>query len=565
MVIRRKTLTRPSFSSLRSLEPWDAIVVGSGATGGTAARALTKRGLKVLLLEAGAPVTARDYGSFFTNGVRQLYRHFVTKRQHVQESHPTYWNTNPDFFVDDVDNPYSTPENMPFRWIRGRRLGGRTLTWDAVMVRFSDYEFKAARYDGYGPEWPITHADLDPYYSDLEQLFGVHGSREGLAQLPDGNFLSARPLTPAETIFKQRVEKHFRDRKVIASRGVHGGRTPRPGEPYPKISSPATTLAAALATGRLTVRTNTIVSRLLVSADGTRASSVEVIDTETHVIAEIKARVIFLCASTIESLRILMNSRSNRHPEGIGGSSGLLGRCIMDHSAGNVYFTMPDAPHDGKKYDLFGSDSIMIPRYTNLGAQEESHLRGFGIWGGIQRLPVPSFLHKNPNVAFGFLCARSETLPHEDNRVTLHPTLKDAWGVPAAHIVCEWKPRDREVAEAGRRAVHEIVEVAGGKVADLTEIFHMPFVSGHIKGMQEEWRLSTPGMFAHEVGGARMGTDPKSSVVDPYCRVWDVSNVFVTDGACWPTCGWQNPTLTQMAITARACDHAVSELQRGDL
>lgn len=549
----------------RAREVWDAIVVGSGATGGTAARQLTAKGLRVLVLEAGPPVYDGDYGTFFTNGTKQLYRHFVTKRQLVQEAHPTYWNTNPDFFVDDVDNPYTTPDKMPFRWIRGRRVGGRTLVWDAVTVRMSDFELKAAEADGWGPAWPITHADLAPYYSDLERMLGVHGSREGLAQLPDGEFIEARPMTPAERLFKQRVERAFGERKVIPSRGVRAGRSPEPGSAYSLMSSPATTLAQAMRTGKLTLRSNAIVARVLVDADKRRATGVEVIDAVSNRTEELHARIVVLCASTIESVRILMNSRSNAFPDGIGASSGALGRYLMDHSAGNVYFTMPDAPHDGTRYDLLGSDSVMIPRWTNLGAQKERHLRGFGVWGGIQRLPVPAFLHKDPDVAFGFLCARSETLPHEDNRITLDGELRDKWGIPAVRIACEWKPRDREIAEAGRLAVHEIVEAAGGKVADLTEIFHMPFVSGHIKKMQKEWRLSTPGMFVHEVGGARMGAEPDGSVVDAECRVWDVPNVLVADGACWPTCGWQNPTLTEMAICARACDRAASALERGDL
>jgi choline dehydrogenase-like flavoprotein len=542
---------------------WDAIVVGSGATGGVAARQLTEAGLHVLLLEAGTPVQGRaDHGSFFSNAPRALYRHLVSHRQQVQKCHPTYWSTNPDFFVDDRDNPYTTPEGKPFRWIRARRVGGRTLTWDAVTPRFSDFEFKAASRDGLGPDWPITHADLAPYYADLERFLGVYGSREGLAQLPDGDFVGARPMTPAECVFKERLEGRFHDRKVIISRGIHAGRSPGKGEQHSRISSTATTLAAAERTGRLTLRTNAVVSRVLVEPDGLRATGVEFVDTETKKTEEARARVVFLCASTIESLRILMNSRGREYPEGIGASSGVLGHYLMDHSAGNIYFTMPDVPDDGAKYELSGSDSIMIPRYQNLGTKREAYFRGFGVWGGIQRLPVPSFLRKKRSVAFGFVCARSETLPHFDNRVELEPTLCDAWGIPAAHIVCEWQERDLALAESARRETQEMVEAAGAKIATVTELFHTPFVSGFIRSMQKEWTLSTPGMFVHEVGGARMGTDPKSSVVDRFCRCWDVKNLFVTDGACWPTSGWQNPTLTEMAITARACAYAARELKQ---
>ena len=539
-------------------EPWDAVVVGSGATGGVAAKQLTEAGLRVLLLEAGSPVGGTsEHGSFVGNASRALYRHLVSGRQEVQKCHPTYWSSNPDFFVDDMDNPYTAPEEQPFRWIRCRRVGGRTLVWDAVTPRFSDFEFKAASRDGIGPDWPICHADLAPHYADLERFLGVHGSNEGLPQLPDGAFTGVRAMTPGESVFKERLESRFRDRRVIISRGINAGRVPEKGEQHSRISSTATTLFAAQMTGRLTLRTHAVVARVILEPDGSRASGVEVIDTETGVTEEVRAKRIFLCASTIETLRILMNSRSRHHPEGIGGSSGVLGRYLMDHSAGNVYFHMPEVADGGNAYELSGCSSIMIPRYQNLGNKREAYTRGFGVWGAIQRLPVPSFLRRQRSVAFGFLCARSETLPHRDNRAELHPTLKDAWGIPAAHITVEWKQGDIDLATSARFETEEMVEAAGGKIASVTDIFHTPFVGGFIDSMQKEWKLSTPGMFVHEVGGARMGADPKSSVVDPFCRCWDVPNVFVTDGACWPTSGWQNPTLTQMAITARACAHAV--------
>lgn len=545
---------------------WDAIVVGAGATGGMAAQRLSARGLSVLVLEAGPQVSARRaYGTLATNLSRQMYRHYVTRRQSVQERHATYWTTNPDFFVDDVDHPYTTPPEQPFRWIRGRQVGGRTLTWDGVTPRFSDYEFQAARQDGHGPDWPIRHADLDPYYSEIEELFGVHGSRDGLKQLPDGAFREARPLTPAEQVFKRRVEGKFPGRHVLASRGICAGRRPGSGDRHSRLSSQATSLERALQTGRVTVRPLSIVSKISLRPDGSGARGVEFIDGETRAVEEVLGRVVFLCASTIETLRILMSSEDAAHPGGLGASSGVLGRYLMDHLASNVYFHLPDVPSSGGTYDLRGSDSILIPRYQNLGQQDAGHLRGFGFWGGIQRIGLPAFLQKKPGEAFGFLCARSEALPHFDNRVTLNAEVRDQWGLRVPHIACGWRPEDLQIGDAARSGAIEMIEAAGGRVADLTDLVHMPLVGGFISKMQKEWLRSTPGLFVHEVGGARMGTSPKDSVVNPYNQVWEAPNVFVVDGACWPSSGWQNPTLTEMAITARAADHAALELRQGRL
>jgi choline dehydrogenase-like flavoprotein len=540
---------------------WDAIVVGSGATGGAAAWKLTARGKRVLVLEAGKPTSPSEHRPrFLRNSATALWRHW-TGRQHTQRHHPTYWATNPDFFVDDVANPYSTPDDMPFRWIRGGRVGGRTLTWDAVTPRLSDFEFKAASDDGFGIDWPICHDDLDPYYAELETLFDVFGTREGLPQLPDGVFSGQKQLTPGELHFKKKAEAYFGDRRVIVSRGVNAERSPEKGAHFSKITSIRTTLQRALDTGLLTIRANARAAKVLVEGTRERADGVEWIDTQTGEVHRARAKLVFLCASTIESVRILLNSRTSAHAQGLGGNSGHLGHYLMDHSAGNVYFTLPDVREDGGPYEFSGCASILVPRYQNLGQRTHPYLRGFGIWGGIQRMPVPNILRRDRNVAFGFLCGRSEVLPHRENRVELSST-KDRYGVPVPHITCAWKEADVQLAAAARADTEDMVRCAGGVPGMVTDHFYTPFVKDFMRQIQKEWTISTPGMFVHEVGGARMGKDPSESVVDPYCAVWGVGNVFVTDGACWVTSGWQNPTLTEMAITLRACDHALDQVGR---
>ncbi len=541
--------------------PFDAIVVGSGATGGVAALTLTRAGMRVLLLEAGAPVEKTDYAAWHT--ARTLYRHWVSKRQSVQEAHATYWTTNPDFFVDDRDNPYTTPDDKPFRWIRARRLGGRTLTWDGVTPRLSDFELKAASRDGIGIDWPIAHADLAPHYATIERLLCVHGARDGLAQLPDGAFDGARPMTPAERVFKDRVESKFRGRNVIISRGIRAARRPRDGETHSRLSSVATTIDLAKRTGKLTIRTNSIASRVIVDREGTRATGVEIIDAVDRHVEEVHAPLVVLCASTIESLRILMTSKSRAHPKGIGASSGVLGRYLMDHVASTIYFALHDHRDANDGHELLGSDAIMMPRYQNLNGTSERFVRGFGLWGGIQRLPIPRALKKTSG-SIGFLCARAETVPQEKNRVELDATERDRWGLPAPRITFEWAESDFEIARAARRDAIEMIEAAGGEVAELGDLVALPIVGGFLREMEKEWACSTPGLFCHEVGGARMGSDPKTSVLDADNRCWDVPNLLVTDGACFPSCGWQNPTLTMMAVTARACERAVESMKRRD-
>ncbi|MBK7863119.1 MAG: GMC family oxidoreductase [Archangiaceae bacterium] len=535
---------------------FDAIVVGSGATGGVAAKQLCEAGLKVLVVEAGPSLKGpRSYGDPVTNLAKQLKQRWFTHAQHVQERHGGYWETNPDLYTDDKQNPYATPTDRPYRWVRGRQVGGRSHTWGGVLLRFSDYEFKAASRDGWGVDWPLTSAELAPHYAMLERFFQAYGGRDGLPQLPDGDFVGARPFSPGEELFAKTVEQRF-GRRLVGSRGIRAGRYAAKGEQYSRLSSSGSTLIAAQRTGNLTLQSGAIVARLLMR-DG-RAEGVEWVDAATRTYSGANARLVFLCASTIESLRILMMS-------GVGDSSGLLGRGLMDHIVVNTYFRMPGI-RDVEGYELLGSDGSMVPRYQNLdGQQRAAHLRGFGFWGGINRLRFPSLLRRQKDVAFGFYAGMGETLPDDGNFVRLDASLKDTWGLPAPFISCRWTDNDVRLAQQMTHDGAEMVEAAGGVVTPLTELVRTPMIEGFMKTMEQEWKMTTPGLFVHEVGGARMGLDPKTSVTSPYCRLWDAKNVYVTDGACWVSSGWQNPTHTEMALTARAAEHAVSALRRFEL
>ncbi len=545
-------------------EDYDAIVVGSGANGGVAAMELAERGLTVLLLEAGPerdPFAAQ--GHDVQEMIRRLWRLYVTGRQRTQAMHGGYWDSNPDLLVDDLDHPYTTPEGRPYYWLRGQQVGGRSMTWGGVTLRLSDHEFKAASQDGVGMDWPIGHADLAPFYARMERFLKVHGNRDGLPQLPDGDFLPPSAFTPGELTLKAAIEAQWPDRPMIISRGIRARRhhRPTPQEPWSGLSSNATTLAAALATGRVTLRSNAMVSHVVFDPETRRARGVGFVDRVTREAHEARAKVVLLCASTLASVRILLSSTSDRQPGGFDDDSGTLGRYLMDHVSSMSQIFFPGMPEPDEPFEMLGSDSFFLPRFQNLGRQDHGFLRGYGLWGGIQRASfLPDFLRKVEPGCIGTFTGHGETLPRAENRATLDPDAVDAWGLPVLHIDCELTENERAMAADMRARIEEMAAMIGGRCVSLTDLFHVPVVGAHIKKIEDGMRLSAPGLYIHEVGGARMGDAPSNSVVNKHNQVWGVDNLLVTDGACWTSAGWQNPTLTQMAITSRACAFVAEEL-----
>ncbi|HEX8089807.1 MAG TPA: GMC family oxidoreductase [Blastocatellia bacterium] len=565
----------------REEEVYDAIVVGSGATGGWAAKELTEKGMRVIVLEAGRKLDPLKDFNEHTWPYEVKYRGNLGNRavygarQPIQSKCYACNEYGHQFFVDDLDNPYTTADGKPFDWIRGRQVGGRTIMWGRQTYRLSDYELKAASRDGYGEDWPISYAELAPYYDRVEEFIGVSGSAENLPQLPDGKFLPAMKLTCGEWTLKRAVERRWKDRRVMIGRAAiltrpHNGRAAchycghcdRGCTTSSYFSSPGSTLPAAAKTGRLTLRTNAVASHVIIDTNTGKAKGVAFIDQVNKQGYEVFGKVIVLCASTIESTRLLFNSATRQHPSGVGNSSGVLGHYLMDHMFGlTVGGLVPGVANYPYNYDDGRANGIYIPKFRNIGERHPKFIRGYGIQGGAQRGMLPTTIKSIPGFGSEYkkmvretnspapfwMGAWCEMLPEENNRVTINKDVKDAWGIPTAHIECAHGDNERAMARDAIDTLKEMAEEARFEVA-----YANPFPA-------------SPGLCIHEVGTARMGGDPKKSVLNKFNQSWDVKNLFVTDGACFVTVGCQNPTLTMMAITARACDYIVDQHKRGDL
>lgn len=522
---------------------YDALVIGAGLTGAWAAKDLAEAGLNVLVLDAGPTLSPAEV--FHVEPRTSPRRREAARRQPVQSQTAAWWTHPPQLFVDDFDHPYTIVAGTPFAWIRGRQVGGRSFAWGGVTLRLSNHEFGDPERDGIGPRWPIRHVDLASAYEKVERFLGVSGAADGLPQLPDGAFLPPAPLTAAERAFKTIVESRWPDRRVINCRGVspnavNSGEGDRQ---WTTKSALHRLLPAALVTGRVVIRPDSIVSHLTVDADTALVSGLAGFDRLTKEPFEVRARVVVLAASTIESVRLLLNSRSRQHPAGIGNSSGLLGRGLVDHLAVRVSGTLPVGREGSGPAPLGGPHGISIPRFRNLESRDAlSFVRGYGIWGGLDR-QAP--LDPVATEALWLLTALLEVLPRDENRIEIDDGLTDAWGIKSVRLRLSYGENEWRMVEDAGSALLEMAAAGGLTVRQRS--------------------MSGPGGYVHELGGARMGSDRRSSVLSPFNQCWDARNLFVVDGSAFPTAGWQNPTLTMMALSVRASAFIVEESRRGNL
>jgi choline dehydrogenase-like flavoprotein len=557
---------------------FDAIVVGSGMTGGWAAKELTEAGLRTLVLDAGRPIDpARDYTEHLPTWELPFRglgnRRAVAARQAMQRNSVSFDELSHVFWTDDVDNPYSTPEGKPFHWFRARQVGGKSIIWGRQVYRLSDLDFEANLKDGIAVDWPIRSRDIAPWYDKVERFIGVSGQAEGLAHLPDGPFLPPMAMTCVERHVRERMQAAFgRERILTIGRAAiltvpHNGRQAchycgpchRGCITRSYFSSINATLPAAAATGRLTLRPMSLVSHVVYDPRTRRATGVRVIDAATREVREYTARVVFLCASALESARILLNSKTPEFSDGLANSSGQVGRNIMDHikwgGASGRFEEWADRTTVGDR-----PNGIYVPRFRNVSTRHPEFIRGYGFQGGGRRA-APEARIRGPGIGLDFkhrllepgpwtmtFGGFGEMLPREDNRATLHPTLTDKWGIPTLHIECAWSENELAMYRDMNVTAAELLEAAGAR--DIRPDARGP---------------STPGNTNHEMGTARMGRDPKTSVLNGWNQTWDVPNLFVTDGACMTSSANQNPSLTYMALTARACAYAVEELKRRNL
>lgn len=543
----------------------DAIVVGSGATGGFAAKELAERGLKVLVLEAGGPLPEEKFelaakANFASIGSMARIKAGLAG-QHKQALTSFFTPEKSFLFVNDREHPYESAEDF-YLWLRGKQVGGRFLSWGRVALRLSDYTFKFRSHEGAGFDWPISYGDVAPFYEKVERFLGVVGNDDGIAYCPSGTYARPAGLSKPEQHFKQVVESRWTDAKVMAWRYVRKEATPVDAQRN-RTTAP---LAAALATGNLTLRANSPVEKVNTDPRSGKATGVTYIDKATGTRHAARANVVVICASTLESIRLLLNSGGTKHPDGLGNSSGLVGRYFMDQMLTLGFGTAPGFKGGELVDGTSPADNhggIYIPRFRQLRrAGELGYAGGFNLQGLVGRPMLPPHLDS----VFG-LTGHGEILPYAENTVRL-ASRRDRLGVRIPSVSIRLRENEQKLLRDQVQTQKEMMREAGLKTDFLISPLGidpdsplMPNAKWHERLL---FRLAykrsvAVGGAIHECGGARMGSDPKTSVLNAMNQVWDAPNVFVTDSSCFVTNGTCGPTLTTMALTVRACEHIASE------
>ena len=565
----------------RARHEHDAIVVGSGISGGYAAKELSELGLDTLVLERGRDL---KHGAGYVTEHKQTWefpaRNSSGSRRHhsqygVQSRTYAFGEHTEHFFINDKENPYV--EAKPFTWIRADVVGGRSLLWARQCYRWSNLDFEANARDGLGIDWPIRYEDIAPWYDRVERFVGISGQEEGVESCPDGVFLPPMDLNKGEQVTKERMEKVFSDRILTIGRAAvltrpHNGRGQchycgpcyRGCTPGAYFSSLSATLPAAAATGRMTLQPESIVHSVIYDEQRGRATGVRYVDRDSGEVREAHARVIFLCASALATAQIMLHSTSRRFPNGLANDSGALGRYLMDH-----HFQIGargELPGNEDSYYVGNRpNGIYVPRFRNVSPQTRrtDYVRGFGYQGGASRpgwaRPVRGFgadlkhTLRRPGPWEMNFESFGETLPRYENYVVLDPDVQDAWGIPVLRITCDWGENEMAMRKDMAQSAADMLDAAGARNIEIYDM-HAPESLG-----------AEPGLGIHEMGTARMGRDPASSVLNAHNQCHGVPNVFVTDGACMTSSACQNPSITYMALTARAAHYAADELKRRNL
>ncbi|GBL05970.1 GMC oxidoreductase [Glaciecola sp. KUL10] len=560
---------------------YDAIVVGSGISGGWSAKELAEKGLNVLVLERGPKLEhAKDYDDFKAPWQRPNFdwinQDELQKDYPIQSRHAGYamHESNKHFWVKDSEHPYSTPKDKPYAWVRGYHTGGRSLMWWRQSYRLGPQDFTANLEDGHGVDWPIRYEDLAPWYDYVETFAGIAGTQENIPHLPDSVFQPPFDLTCVEKDFKKKVEQHFKGRKVIPARVAHLTKPTKEQMSLGRgqcqvrnrcakgcsfgayFSSLSATLPAAMRTGRCTVVHNAIVHSLDYDELNNRIQGVKVIDANTNEVKRYKARLVFLNASTIATAMILLQSKSKRFPNGLANDSGHVGHNLMDHVSGG-HATGDIAGYTNIYYHGRRPSGIYVPRFTNIGNDQREFKRGFGYQGGSHRVgwsgeragvgEAFKLANQKPGTWRMHLYSFGEVLPDYNNHVSLHKTKKDKWGLPLAHISAKMGKNEELMMQAAQQEAYAMLKSFGAININ--------------RGPDAPINVSTPGDRIHEMGTARMGRDPKTSVLNKWSQAHDVPNLFITDGAAMTSGGCQNPSLTYMALSARAADYAVKQFK----